>query len=156
MQKIIIIKISQSVKDSTNKKRFEMIFLCRIRGHGFLRREERYYGKWTLKWWVRVIYVCLSSFLCAFNRWGKSALNFYMHVRLGLRFHSNKVFHLLIFVSEGSIVSFFETILKSERIVLRLRYHIFETFLCTLATLDVLELARLGGKATTSHNKHSQ
>lgn len=95
MQKIIIIKISQSVKDSTNKKRFEMIFLCRIRGHGFLSREERYYGKWTLKWWVRVIYVCLSSFLCAFNRWGKSALNFYMHVRLGLRFHSNKVFHLL-------------------------------------------------------------
>lgn len=87
---------------------------------------------------------------------GKSALNFYMHVRLGLRFHSNKVFHLLFFVSEGSIVSFFETILKSERIVLRLWYHIFETFLCTLATLDVLELARLGGKATTSHNKHSQ
>lgn len=156
MQKIIIIKISQSVKDSTNKKRFEMIFFMQNQGSRISQPWRTLLRKMNSKMMVRVIYVCLSSFLCAFNRWGKSALNFYMHVRLGLRFHSNKVFHLLFFVSEGSIVSFFETILKSERIVLRLWYHIFETFLCTLATLDVLELARLGGKATTSHNKHSQ
>ena len=151
MQKIIIIKISQSVKDSTNKKRFEMIFFMQNQG-------SRISQPWrTLLRNMNSKMMGTSDLRMSFELFcGKSALNFYMHVRLGLRFHSNKVFHLLFFASEGNIVSFFETILKSERIVLRLWYHIFETFLCTLATLDVLELARLGGKATTSHNKHSQ
>lgn len=131
-----------------------MIFLCRIRGYGFFSCEECYYGKWILKWWVWVIYVCFLSFLCVFNCWGKSVLNFYMYVRFGLRFYLNKVFYFFFFVLEGSIVFFFEIILKFERIVLRLWYYIFEMFLCIFVILDVLELVCLGGKVIISYNKY--
>lgn len=77
-----------------------------------------------------------------------------MYVRFGLRFYLNKVFYFFFFVLEGSIVFFFEIILKFERIVLRLRYYIFEMFLCIFVILDVLELVCLGGKVIISYNKY--